>query len=401
MLSIKKLQENHLWFFLIYTLGAISVISVFRHGTTLLYFVLWGFLFFIQPNRIQTLNVSADFAKRIPFVFLTLLMLWGLLSITWSIHPLDTLKQSLANLLTFVSFSIFFAALIKQDIVSSKQMITCMIVIFVASFLLLMTQALSDLTIRHFLHNSNRVLKPNAEVLAILVLPIFAYFMYRKRYLWGALFYFAALALTYVVQIRTSFIALVVGALAAVFYYALPRLTIWITTASSIIYVFVMPVIFSSQVLVKRISDIPHIPESFVHRFYIWTFVAEKIKEKPWLGWGINVSHNFPGCDDKIFQSVWMAQLPSHPHNEVMQIWLEQGLIGAILLACFHGSLFWQVRKVPDRLVKSMYGFYLVSSLIVLAMSHSLWHKWWITWIALCGGLLIAVSRETSKQPKL
>ena len=121
-------------------------------------------------------------------------------------------------------------------------------------------------------------------------------------------------------------------------------------------------------------------------------FFTPKIKEKIWFGWGINVSHNFPGGKDILKTSEWMQQLPSHPHNEVMQIWLEQGLIGVILLACFHGSLFWQLRKLSSRLTISMFGFYLISSLIVLGVSHSLWHKWWITWIALCGGLLIAIT---------
>lgn len=394
MLFFKDLQENQRVFLIIYTLLAISVISVFRHGTTLLYLILWVYLFIIQKQSLNTLKIAAGFAKQPPMLFLSLLMGFGVLSTIWSIHPLETLAQSITNFLTFASFAVFFAVLIKQNVLSSKAMRICLIIIFTASFLLLMLQAIGEQTIRFYLHHSNRGLKPNAEVLAILAIPLIAAFLYQKRYGWGVLFYILSLLLTYIVEIRTSFIALVVGGILAICYYVLPRLLVWSTTVVSVVYTLAFPWVVSFIEFVLQHSAIP---DSFIHRLHIWNFVADKIKEKPWFGWGVNISHHFPGGNQSAAKFSNMTLLPSHPHNEVMQIWLEQGLFGAVLLACFHGSLFFQLRKESNRLVMSMYGFYLTSVFIMLQMSHSAWHKWWICWMALCGGLLMAFSKNVSR----
>jgi O-antigen ligase len=398
MTSFKDLQANHRLFLFIYTIIAISVITVFRHGTTLLYLILWVYLFMMQKQPLKTLRISIEFALKPPFVFLSLLMLWGVLTTIWSIHPKETLIQSTANLLIFASFAIFFAVLIKQDIVSSKSMVICMMIIFVVSLTLLLLQAVSNQKIRYFLQHVYRGLKPNTEVLAILALPLIAQLIYQKRYGWAVLFYIATLMLTYIVQIRTSFIALVVGCVIAICYYLFPRLLIWVTTIVSVIYTLALPWLEPLKNQINILMNVSIVPKSFVHRLLIWRFVTDNIKDKIWLGWGVNASHHFPGGTEKVSESTKMTLLPSHPHNEVLQIWLELGLIGAVLLACFHGALFWQLRKEPNRLIISMYGFYLTSIFIMLQMSHSTWHKWWITWIALCGGLLMAFSKNVSRE---
>ena len=69
------------------------------------------------------------------------------------------------------------------------------------------------------------------------------------------------------------------------------------------------------------------IPDSAQHRIHIWHFVAQHAAERPFLGYGINNSEHIKK------QYSWATGpeknlLPSHPHNIILQIWIELGIIG-------------------------------------------------------------------------
>ena len=93
----------------------------------------------------------------------------------------------------------------------------------------------------------------------------------------------------------------------------------------------------------------PWVPNSTRHRIMIWQFTADRIAERPVLGWGLNGSRSIPGNTGKT--EIWLQDpngirpafpllqdnLPLHPHNFALQIWLETGGIGALLVSAFRG----------------------------------------------------------------
>ncbi|PPR28304.1 MAG: hypothetical protein CFH31_01112, partial [Alphaproteobacteria bacterium MarineAlpha9_Bin1] len=79
---------------------------------------------------------------------------------------------------------------------------------------------------------------------------------------------------------------------------------------------------------------------SLVHRLLIWDFVAKEVKKNIILGKGIGTSRLIgqnhiliiPQAEPDYLQNhIIRGAIPLHPHNNILQIWLELGAIGAIL----------------------------------------------------------------------
>ena len=122
---------------------------------------------------------------------------------------------------------------------------------------------------------------------------------------------------------------------------------------------------------------------SGVHRFYIWQFVTERIGENPFFGWGMDSSRFIPGGHDRIQwhgQNSWMGELlPLHPHNAALQVWLELGFAGALVMAVFVCKLFIRRSRLPKETLKN--GFYAGAAgtyLTMGAFSYGIWQNWWV-----------------------
>lgn len=63
------------------------------------------------------------------------------------------------------------------------------------------------------------------------------------------------------------------------------------------------------------------------HRQVIWAFTLDKIGQRPVFGWGFAVSNRIPGAED-IIPQLNQNYIPLHPHNWVLQVVAETGLIG-------------------------------------------------------------------------
>jgi exopolysaccharide production protein ExoQ len=65
-------------------------------------------------------------------------------------------------------------------------------------------------------------------------------------------------------------------------------------------------------------------------RTAVWEFVGDMIQKQPWLGYGYG---GFWGGLDGPSAYVWRATQwnPTHPHNGLLQLWLELGLLGVTI----------------------------------------------------------------------
>jgi O-antigen ligase len=118
---------------------------------------------------------------------------------------------------------------------------------------------------------------------------------------------------------------------------------------------------------------LPHLPASWAARVNIWTFVTERMAEKPVFGWGLDASRTFKG------------HIPLHPHDAALQLWFELGAIGALLGALVWAFIFWRFAEAaPRRRLYAAAGCATAwSALVIGAFSFSLWQEWWICLAAL------------------
>lgn len=119
------------------------------------------------------------------------------------------------------------------------------------------------------------------------------------------------------------------------------------------------------------------LPPSWDARIDIWTFAAERIVQKPLLGWGVGASRSF-------------AEVPLHTHNAAIQHWLELGLAGALLSSALWAWLFWAIaRGVSNKGWAAASTAALTAFLTVSSLSFSAWEEWWLAAGAL--GLLSCI----------
>lgn len=132
---------------------------------------------------------------------------------------------------------------------------------------------------------------------------------------------------------------------------------------------------------VKITNNIP-LPTSAVHRIKIWGFVAEKISERPLLGWGMNSSKHFSDGKNMVYSASggYLGEaLPLHPHNTILQIWVELGLPGILIFLCL-GYYFFKITyqsSKPD-LVKAIILGQFLTFFIFSSLSFGLWQAWWL-----------------------
>ena len=143
---------------------------------------------------------------------------------------------------------------------------------------------------------------------------------------------------------------------------------------------------------------------SAAHRMLVWSFVTNKIADEPFIGWGLEASRSLPDgkhpATDKMLErffldgpdvAPWIRQaelLPLHPHNGALQVWLELGLIGAILAAVL--ALF--LARTASRAAWPAVGAAMLASYAVTALlSFGIWQEWWlgVQFMGICGLLAL------------
>jgi len=120
-------------------------------------------------------------------------------------------------------------------------------------------------------------------------------------------------------------------------------------------------------------------------RLEIWYAVADHAMRSPLIGHGLDAAR---------FVSSWgMAhyhypfETILHPHNGVLQIWYELGLLGAAFAAGIWLAVTRRVGDIPAREVAVSLTLLSVIAL-VSTISHGLWQSWWIAAVALSPALI-------------
>jgi O-antigen ligase len=99
---------------------------------------------------------------------------------------------------------------------------------------------------------------------------------------------------------------------------------------------------------------------SWAARLDIWSFTAEQTLAHPLFGWGLDGSRAF-------------LPFMLHPHSAPLQIWLELGLVGAVLFA----GVWFFVSRAAGRIGPQ--GLAAAASYFVIgALSFGVWQEWWL-----------------------
>ncbi len=116
---------------------------------------------------------------------------------------------------------------------------------------------------------------------------------------------------------------------------------------------------------------------SALHRLYIWHYVAERVWERPLFGWGFDASRHMP--DRNALTPIDVPSLTLHPHSMALQIWLEQGAVGAFAATVVMALVVRQIaRPDVDRLTQATAAAALCAGFLVASLSFGIWQSWWV-----------------------
>lgn len=143
------------------------------------------------------------------------------------------------------------------------------------------------------------------------------------------------------------------------------------------------------------------LPGSWSHRIVIWRFAAQRIAERPVLGWGLDASRKIPGGRETI---AWQMDpdprdpgdrmtvvqvMPLHPHSLALQVWLELGAVGALALGTLAYLLVMRAGagEAGAGAVALVYAGMAISN-----VSYGAWQTWWLATLMLVAAAAACLS---------
>ncbi len=247
------------------------------------------------------------------------------------------------------------------------------------------------------------ILDRGCSLLSMLSWIVIAILLRYHKYVLALIYYELILYLLYISDSLASFLAFTISGLVFLISKLLSSKTLQtiffkLFTITLISGSILMPIIFYKIPSLPNFNRyIEFLPDSAKHRAFIWHFVATKIIDKPIFGYGFSASKNAKINENDMIHykdQVWHP-LPLHPHNIILQILFETGLVGLLLFL----SMLYKYSKMISNIsstthltiktnnnitelsllnYKSIAYACLINYYIIAMISYNIWQTWWV-----------------------
>lgn len=339
---------------------------------------------------------------------------WVSLASLWSVNPAEALKLDLRLIGVTIAGLLLLNAVEGQSQETKQHIAKALLVgVVLASILLLIEATLNapitktikgkDLDAAMNLSRFNR----GASFLGISLWIVAAIYAKKLPLLWRLIFPVLPLGLLYFAPSESSLLAVVLATSWYFFFYFCPKLGFRVLPALMIVSVLIMP--FATR-FVEPLYDAQSsqsIPFSAKHRFFIWDYVSSQILDNPFRGWGFDSARDYPnnGVENYVHVDVNGNEralggriISLHPHNFALQVWLELGLIGAILVSVIIWSVFGYLKSLQlvERVeIQAM----LVATFIVALLGYGIWQNRWFVMFFIFTAMLPLIPQKREKDP--
>ena len=384
-------------------------------------------LFILLAVALIALNVADKDRKfsfqKLPVVAFLILLLWAIASLLWTfdsgvsrklILPLTALFGLGVFVLSEIKFAPLQAREITEKLLIFGAAITIALLLFESVTGSWLTRFGRDLPWHEVINpdtggiNIEAYLRNGIVILSILLWPIMSALVRRRHFLGTALSFVLTIYLVFRFSFAAALIAMTASVIGISIAHFQRKLASIIVGGMFVILLLGTPFLvyqFTTNKSVNEIGQFSYdlkLPNSATSRLLIWQFATQHIFEKPFLGWGMNTARQIPGSGEKytlkvdtpnnkkivLFRESFM---PLHPHNSSLQIWLELGAVGAIIVAVF-GWIF--IRKLEDDDTDPVLFGVVISILAFNFISFGVWQSWWIATQFLCLGLTLVTTRR-------
>ena len=327
---------------------------------------------------------------RSPITLLFLALLgWAAISCFWAPGGLASIKVTLEVAGTTLAGMVALLAVPLLNRAERRMLLSALMLGLVVGGGLLAFELIFDGPISRVLRKNDlrhgyslARFKRGLTILAILVWPAAYYFQATKGKFAGL----AVIACGATLVLLSTSRAAMLGLLVAVLLAAMTLIK-WERLAKGILGFVVVAALAGPAIsgklweylLVKGIYTSP-LEDYQLGRLGIWDYAVDLFLQSPIFGWGMDASRYIPPDPVNRYR-----HLELHPHNATLQITLELGLPGLIIVCA---GIYMTVRQTlyrADLMQRASAIAMLVSILLVCAVGYGVWQVWWqaTAWLAI------------------
>jgi O-antigen ligase len=334
------------------------------------------------------------------------LILWAMLSCIWSISPIESI----------VTFSqLVFTILLAHVIINKINLIVkgdqSFVLKMVAGIVLAVIIFLVDKYTDGMIYRATRsILQPESTnqfhlpwldrgccVLALSTWALIYLLVKSRQFLAAFCLYVVIFTILSLSDSTSALLGFIIAGIAYVALYFGPKLLSLLLAWAVVIYMTSMPIFAIVQNPYSIAAKYESIPISYAHRLFIWKFTVDKSMENPILGKGIGTSRSVEVLESDMvnYRDLMISPLPRHPHNNILQIWLEMGLVGMAIAIYYIWNILGKFRNIAieNRNFGAIIHAVFINYFFIGMISFNMWQSWWLM-VALFMVLLMNIVRK-------
>ena len=343
--------------------------------------------------------------------------LWGLVTSLWSINPKASLLASLKILsLVILGFSWCRLTLSLSE-ESQKSLIKAFLGGLFFGLLLLSAEKILGNPWRIFWEkSSSKAFAQGSLVISLAAWPAL-YWIWQRHYSKPVRFgliislFISIFWNLFQIDCDTSFVGLFLGICTFGSTLLFPRTTSLGMRLGVPLFIILFPLISLNLFKPENIPTINTYTHSssYIDRIYIWNEVATSILEHPWKGIGMDgtpyhkkgkMIREWTFSDHNgVSQKLQSTRFALHPHNAILQLWLELGFLGMILAILLTYLTLYQIYQTNfSRPEKAICAGLFTGIFIIIWVNLGFWQSWWISGLWIIIGLTMSLfkrKRET------
>ena len=374
---------------------ALAPVAVFAPGGTVVLLAAAALVLAASgPARRATLRLGA----QPPAVVLIAFLAWAAVASLWAPDPGRSLFLAARCALLFAGGLVLAAAAAEMAAAERRQAIGGLIAGGALLLALLVFEEATGALLTRLLRGLDAAgletatkgapLARGATLLALFAWPVLLAATRRLDRRLAAATVPAIVVVLYAQATDTPILAFTLAAAAFGVVYAWPRPALALLFAGLAVVVAVAPLLAAQLPAPAEAAGwVADLPASWRQRVEIWRFTAERIAERPLLGWGFDSARALGD------------PMSLHPHDFALQVWLELGAPG-VLLALAFAALLWRRLGAwaADRAAVGAAAAALTAYLVFALLSRGAWQEWWLAAAWLLAAALV-VTAPPSQQP--
>lgn len=346
-------------------------------------------------------------------LLLLLIPLWGLVTALWSNQPLNSLTVSLKVLALLVLGLSWCQLTLRLPQAARKSFIHALMggLLFGVCFFLIDAWS-GNLWQAFWKKSSAKAFAQGSLMVSLVIWPILLWvfrqpysFLFRLSLISCLLF--SIFWVLFQIDCDTSFIGVFLGICVFSGTLLLPRITSFGMRLFVPLFILSFPFIslyaFKPEYMPAYNSYIH--TSSYLDRFYIWNEVATSIFEHPWRGIGMDGTRYHEKIQEKRTwsyidekgapQKNQTARFSIHPHNAILQLWLELGFPGMILgVLLAWQALFHIYSSTLRSMEKAISAGLFTAAFLIVWVNLGFWQNWWISGLWMTIGLVVMMFQE-------